>query len=118
MCMTVGPGLLLIAWWSSVRNRFTEIVSVYGRVPFFYYILHFFFIHLFSAVAFFMRGHSFAEGPDNPTFFINFIKAGEGVSLGMVYIIWLAIVIMLYPLCKWYDRYKTNHKEKWWLRYL
>jgi uncharacterized membrane protein len=25
---------------------------------------------------------------------------------------------MAYPLCKWYDNYKTAHKEKKWLSYL
>jgi len=35
-----------------------------------------------------------------------------------VYLIWIAIVSSLYPLCKWYDKYKTDHKEKWWLSYL
>jgi hypothetical protein len=43
---------------------------------------------------------------------------GYGFSLGAVYLIWLAIVIGVFPLCKWYDNYKTNHKEKWWLSYL
>ncbi len=118
MCMTIGPALLLMAWWDNIQNAFTRVISVYGRVPFFYYILHFFTIHFFSAIVFFIRGHSFAEGANNPALFINFIKAGEGFSLGMVYIIWLAIVIILYPLCKWYDKYKTSHREKWWLGYL
>jgi amino acid permease len=48
----------------------------------------------------------------------KFAKPGEGFSLAIVYLIWIAIVIAMYPLCKWYDRYKTNHKEKWWLSYL
>ena len=118
MCMTIGPSLLFIAWWRNSQNTFSRIVSIYGKVPFFYYILHFFFIHLFSSIAFFLRGHSFAEGLIDPTAFANFSKAGEGVSLGVTYLIWMVIVIMLYPLCKWYDTYKTRHKEKWWLSYL
>ena len=117
MCMTIGPALLLMAWWDNIQNGFTKIVSVYGRVPFFYFLAHLFVIHLFSAVTYFMRGHSFAEGV-NPTAFIKFIQPGEGVQLRYVYLVWLAIVIALYPLCKWYDGYKTNHKEKKWLSYL
>ena len=116
--MTIGPALLLMAWWDSIQNGFTRIVSVYGRVPFFYFLTHFFLIHLFSAIAFFLRGHSFAEGAGNPGTFINFIQAGEGVQLRYVYLIWLSVVIVLYPICKWYDNYKTNHKEKKWLSYL
>jgi uncharacterized membrane protein len=117
--MTIGPALLLMAWWDNIQNGFTRIASVYGRVPFFYFLTHFFIIHLFSAIAFFMRGHSFAEdAADRSTPFIKFIKEEEGVQLRYVYLIWLAIVIILYPVCKWYDNYKTNHKEKKWLSYL
>lgn len=47
-----------------------------------------------------------------------FIMPGEGFSLGVVYLIWIALVAFLYPVCRWYDRYKSNHKEKWWLSYL
>jgi uncharacterized membrane protein len=117
MCMTIGPALLLMAWWDNIQTGFAKIVSVYGRVPFFYFLAHLFVIHLLSAVTYLMRGHSFAEGT-NPAAFIKFIQPGEGVQLRYVYLIWLAIVIGLYPVCKWYDRYKTNHKEKWWLSYL
>ena len=117
MCMTIGPALLLMAWWDEIQNGFTKIVSVYGRVPFFYFLAHLFVIHLFSAVTYFMRGHSLAEGV-NPAAFIKFIEPGEGFQLKYVYLVWLAIVIALYPLCKWYDGYKTNHKEKKWLSYL
>lgn len=117
MCMTIGPALLLMAWWDNIQNGFTKIVSVYGRVPFFYFLVHLFVIHLFSAVTYFMRGHSFAEGT-NPTAFIKFIQPGEGFHLRYVYLVWLAVVISLYPVCKWYDRYKTNHKERKWLSYL
>ena len=36
-------------------------------------------------------------------------------SLLVVYLVWIAIVLLLYPLCKWYDKYKNANKEKWWL---
>ena len=66
-----------------------------------------------------MRGHTFAEDAADPsTPFIKFIKRGEGVELRYVFLIWLAVVIVMYPLCKWYDRYKTRHKEKKWLSYV
>ena len=117
--MTIGPALLLMAWWDNIENGFTKIVSVYGRVPFFYFLTHFFLIHLFSTIVFFMRGHTFAEdAADISTPFIKFIKEGEGVQLRYVYLIWVAVVIIMYPLCKWYDGYKTRHKEKKWLSYL
>lgn len=118
MCMTIGPSLLLMAWWDNIQNGFTKIVSVYGRVPFFYFLAHLFVLHLFSAAVYLMRGHSVEEGMNIPGTLVKFIQPGEGVQLRYVYLIWLAVVIGLYPLCKWYDRYKTAHKEKKWLSYL
>jgi len=43
---------------------------------------------------------------------------GYGLNLWMVYLIWISVIILLYPLCKKFDKYKQNHKEKWWLSYL
>ena len=60
-----------------------------------------------------------AEGDKGlPGLPFKFEVPGEGYSLWVVYAIWIAVVIALYPLCKWYDMYKTNHREKWWLSYL
>jgi uncharacterized membrane protein len=118
MCMTIGPALLLMAWLDDIQNGLTKIVSIYGRVPFFYFLAHLFVIHIFSAVTYLMRGHSFAAGAGNPTAFVKFIQPSEGVQLRYVYLIWLAVVISLFPVCRWYDNYKTNHKEKRWLSYL
>ena len=114
--MTIGPALFFLAWWDSIQNTFTKIVSVYGRVPFFYFVVHFFILHLTSMIIYFLRGHTFAETMDDPII-TKFVKGGEGFSLTIVYIIWLAVVLVMYPLCKWYDRYKTIHKEKKWLSY-
>ena len=47
-----------------------------------------------------------------------FLIPGQGFGLAVVYGVWAAVIIALYPLCKWYDKYKTSHKEKWWLSYL
>ncbi len=118
MCMTIGPAILFMAIAGNKQNRLTRIISVYGRVPFFYYVLHFFLIHLVSAALFLSRGHSIAEGFHNTGGGPNFIIQGEGYGLRVVYLVWIGVVVALYPLCKWYDNYKTNHKEKWWLSYL
>ncbi|MEP7318186.1 MAG: hypothetical protein ABI921_05585, partial [Panacibacter sp.] len=52
-----------------------------------------------------------------PLWFNDDIK-GYGFSLSVVYLVWIAVVVVLYPLCKRFDRYKQQHKEKWWLSYL
>jgi uncharacterized membrane protein len=119
MCVTAGCALLALSFLETFKNSFTRIMLVYGRVPFFYYILHFYLVHLLAAIAFFLRGHSVQDAIDSARNLpFIFIIPGEGYSLAAVYIVWLAMVIFLYPLCKWYDRYKTNHKEKRWLGYL
>lgn len=118
-CATIGPAILFLAFAGNVKNRLTKFITVYGRVPFLYYVLHFYLIHLLSAVFFLARGHSFAEGlKDQPGILPKFIIPGEGTSLWVVYAIWAFVVLSLYPVCKWFSDYKLAHKEKKWLSYL
>jgi uncharacterized membrane protein len=118
MCMTIGPAILFLAF-AKGRSKLAQIITVYGRVPFFYYILHFYLIHLISGIMGLTRGHSLAEGVHGggDLFAPNFIYPGEGYSLGVVYLFWIAIVAMLYPLCKWFSEYKRTHRQ-WWLSYI
>jgi hypothetical protein len=117
--MTLGPALVLLGIFGETRNKFTDIVSVYGRVPLFYYILHFFLIHIICVVLFLARGHSFSEGlAGAPGSDFKFVIPGEGYGLGIVYLIWIGVVIFLYPLCKWYSVYKYEDRRRWWLSYL
>jgi uncharacterized membrane protein len=118
LCITIGPSLLLLGLLGDVNNKLTNALTVYGRVPLFYYVLHFYLIHILSAIAFLSRGHTFAEGLEGVEGFpFRFLIPGEGYSLGFVYLVWLFVVIALYPLCKWFSDYKIRHK-KWWLSYL
>lgn len=115
-CITIGIGLLLLAWFEVTRNRLTNILNVYGRVPFFYYVPHFYLIHLLCIVGFYAAGYGAADirTPNVPFLF----RPPEfGYPLWAVYLIWLAVVAMLYPLCKWYDKYKSTHNH-WWLSYV
>ncbi len=119
MSMITGCAFLFLAWIEKIQNRFTNIMVIYGRVPFFYYILHIYLVHLLAVVAFFARGHSAEEIAKTGTKFpFYFVIPGEGYGLVVVYLIWMAVVVALYPLCSWYNNYKTSHKEKWWLSYL
>jgi uncharacterized membrane protein len=119
MCITIGPALLLLSFLDAVKNKFTEILKLFGRVSLFYYLLHLYLIHFFATIAYLVHGHTLQQAYDNPpnTPFY-FVVAGEGFQLPMVYAVWLLVIVLLYPLCKWYDRYKTAHKEQWWLSYL
>lgn len=121
LCMTIGPAFLALALLEPLRNRFTQVMGVYGRTAFFYYIIHFYLIHFISMLCFFARGHSMQEAVSYATkneFPFLFIIPGEGFNLGVIYLIWGGIITALFLLCKWYDGYKTGHPEKWWLSYL
>jgi uncharacterized membrane protein len=119
MCATIGIGILFLALVGHKKNWLTRFITVYGRVPFLYYVLHFFLIHLVSAICFLARGHSYADGIHHGSSDLpNFIAPGEGYSLFTVYIIWICVVLALYPVCKWFSDYKQAHRDKWWLSYL
>ena len=118
LCMTIGPGILFLAFIEKVQNGFTKIMNVYGRVPMFYYILHFYIIHIIVVIVFYLQGFNAKDiVPEGLPFY--FKPNGLGFGLLGVYAIWLLVVVLLYPICKRYDRYKTTHaKEKWWLSYI
>jgi uncharacterized membrane protein len=118
MCMTVGPALVFLGSFGELRSAVSKVVSVYGRVPFFYYVLHFCLAHFIATILFFSRGHSLNQGINRSgELGFNFVVPGEGYSLPVVYLIWIGIVIFLYPLCRWYGEYKRRHSY-WWLSYL
>lgn len=117
-CMTIGPAILFLAWTEKVKNGLSRIITVYGRVPFFYYVLHFYLLHLITAALYVSRGHSVAQGEAGALGIpFKFTQPGEGYSLAVVYLIWIAVVVALYPACRWFSRYKQTHKQ-WWLSYL
>lgn len=119
MCATIGPGLIFLSLIKNTSSKIARIVSVYGRVPLFYFIVHFLILHIAQVITYLSRGHTIAEGMKGlPGLPFKFAAPGEGYSLVIVYLIWIAIVLLMYPLCKWYDGYKTRNKEKWWLSYL
>ncbi len=119
MCVTIGIALLALVLLEKVENKFTRIMSIFGRTAFFYYILHLYLMHFFAMVYFYVNGHSVSESVANiHTQLWYFIVPGEGFGLLGVYAVWIVVVVTLFPLCKWYDAYKQSHKEKWWLGYL
>ena len=119
LLITEGIGLVFLSLTEDVSNRLTKFISVYGRVPLFYYLLHLYFIHLFAMLAAVLTGYKWTDMIGFTTW-INYMPnlQGYGFGLGTVYLVWIVIVLLLYPLCKWYDRYKASHKGIWWLGYL
>jgi uncharacterized membrane protein len=114
LSMTLGPAIIFLSLFEHTTAKWSKIVSVYGRVPFFYFLVHFFVIHLICMILFFANGHTLSQAS---TGFLHFKSPNDGLPLGIVYLIWIAVVTLMYPLCKRYDRLKSLHK-KWWLSYL
>ena len=114
--ITLGPALILLALIENVQNGFTRFVKVYGRVPFFYYVIHFYLIHTLTVVAFFLSGYGKNDIVSQQVPFF-FRPPQFGYDLWFVYVVWVFVVLALYPVCKWYNRYKSIHRQ-WWLSYL
>jgi uncharacterized membrane protein len=116
-CMTLGPSLLVLAAIEGVQNRITNIFNVFGRVPFFYYILHVYVIHLITVVLFFIQGFDFQDNFRLKMSFGFRPDEGFGVSLGATYLLWVLVLVICYFPSRWYNNYKSTHK-KWWLSYI
>ena len=116
LSVTIGTGMLFLAFIEKVQNRFTAVMNIYGRVPMFYYILHFYIIHTLVVIVFYVQGFGSKDivTPDVP---FLFRPNAFGFNLWGVYAVWAFVVIVLYPLCKKYNTYKSTH-QKWWLSYL
>lgn len=114
--VTLGVMFLILSVVEGVENKFSRIATVYGRVPLFYFLVHWYILHPV------MFGIVFLQGYKSPDLLFGFNlgrpRGASGVNLWFIYLIWILVVIMLYPLCKWYGKYKEDHKEKKWLRYL
>ena len=116
LCMTLGPVITILALIENVNNRVTSVFKVYGNVPFFYYILHFYIIHLLTVVLFFASGRTVDQIDDHISPFL-FRPVDFGYNLAIVYLIWFCIIASLYLPCRWFSNYKKTHNQ-WWLSYL
>lgn len=118
LLMTLGPTFIFLANTENLRGRVVNFFSTFGRVPFFYYVLHLYLIHFIALIVAEFSGFGWEKMilPD----FIPFVPGlkGFGYSLVVVYCIWITIVILLYPACRKFDSYKRNNKQKQWLSYL
>ena len=114
--LMLGLMLVFLAVIDGASNALTRWFTVYGKVPMFYYILHWYLVHLAMITMSLLQGYSLADLPSGPLSFGR--PAGAGMSLAGVYVVWLLVVILLYPACNWYGRYKASHPEIGWLRYI
>ena len=116
--VTIGIAFLLLFVAERVEEAsWKDILMVYGNVPMFYYLIHFYLIHSIAQLIMLGQGFSWSDFQFEP-FKFGRPAAPSGISLFYVYIFWLGVMAALYPVCKMYAAYKKAHPEKGWLRYL
>ncbi|MHA4807118.1 DUF1624 domain-containing protein [Flavitalea flava] len=116
--MTLGPSLLFLAFAEKPLNALTQKITVFGRVPMFFYILHIYFIHLLAIFGATLTDHKWTDMILTGWVTANPQLRGYGFSLAIVYLIWIGVMLVLYPLCRSFDRYKrANQARQKWLSY-
>jgi uncharacterized membrane protein len=119
LLMTLGPAMVFLGLIECVEYHRLRPVVIFGRVPLFYYMVHIPVMHLiavaisyakFGSVYWFFRSAAIADFP-------SMRPPGWGFNLGIVYLIWIAVVSIMYPLCRWYEGVKRRGGGGW-LSYL
>jgi uncharacterized membrane protein len=114
--MTLGPVLLMLAWGERRRPADAYPLVVIGRVPLFYYVVHFYLVHLAaSALAALQHGLAlaFLSGPfPSMGGSRDLFPTGFGYPLWVTYVAWAVVVAVMYPLCWWYGRFKHERRRQ------
>jgi uncharacterized membrane protein len=114
LLMTLGPAIALLPALERARDPVARVLSVFGRVPFFYYVLHIPLIHL-AAVLFSLAryGQVIPWLTDNQPMAVPPPPEGYGYGLGTVYLVTALVVTALYFPCRWFAELKARRKEAW-----
>jgi len=121
LLMTLGPALIALAFLDRCKFSANNPLIVFGRVPFFFFLFHLTLAHIFAVVLPALRygPHRYLLLPPpslgGPR---EIFPRDFGFSLPVVYLIWLAVVAISYPVCLWYARLKQRRRDLWWLSYL
>jgi uncharacterized membrane protein len=119
LLMTLGPALIFLWAVDAHTPRLLRPALIIGKVPLFYYLLHFVLIHWLAVIICYARYghiHWMFESLDVANFPIT-QPPGWGLSLPLVYLIWAFVVVALYPLCRWFAAVKQRSQNPW-LSYL
>jgi uncharacterized membrane protein len=119
LLMTLGPALLLLSAVDGRTPKLLRPALIIGKVPMFYYLVHFALIHLLAIIICYARyGHThwMFESPNLANYPITF-PPGWGLTLPLVYFIWAFVVVAMYPLCRWFAAVKQRRNDPW-LSYL
>jgi uncharacterized membrane protein len=129
--MTLGPAMIFLVfaerWQPCITHpvpfrrlkKLREKITIFGRVPMIYYLAHLFLIHLLALAGVLIQGHNASDMVLSGRVNQSPDLKGFGFSLFTVYLVWALTILLLFPLCKYYDRYKRDHlRQQWWLSYL
>lgn len=114
---TLGISFLLLAVAAKFNDRVKNVTLVYGKVPLFYFVVHFYLIHLLTLAMLFFQGFSWSEFEFAGGTFGRPKDTESGLSLWTIYVIWVSVVVILYKPCAWFGAYKAKNNY-WWLRYI
>lgn len=114
LLMTLGPTIAALPWAERARGRVGHVLAVFGRVPFFYYLLHIPLIHAAAIVVSLIR-----EGRVDPWLIGNHpmmpppVPDGYRWSLPLLYLVFALVVAVLYVPCRWYAKVKASSRNPW-----
>ena len=116
LLMTLGPALLLLALFDWKRPGWLGPLRVFGQVPLFYFLVHLPLIRgLAVAVNLLRFGRAdWLYGPQPGLGRAPIpVPPNAGFNLGVVYLVWIGIVLALYPVCRWFARLKQRRRSAW-----
>jgi uncharacterized membrane protein len=117
LLMTLGMTLILLAVFEYRQARhgpISRLLIVFGRVPLFFYLLHLYVIHGLVIVFALVMSRDIAPFLES----FDAFPPWWGFNLGAVYLIWIAVTLLLYPVCRWFAAVKARHKNSWWTPYI
>ena len=113
LLMTLGPAAIACAFVDRLPALVRNVLITFGRAPFAFYLAHLYLIHFVALLLGVAQGFTAGEFVTHYRFF----PKGFGVGLAGVYLVWIAVVVALYPLCRWVTGLKARRKD-WWLSYV
>ncbi len=116
LLMTLGPAIALLAPLERFHGKLASVVRTFGRVPLFYYLLHLVVAHALAVFLATLKYGSVPRGMFTLPFLWH-VPDDYGYSLPIVYLLWVFVVVALYPLCRWFEGVKRRNKSPW-LSYL
>lgn len=118
LLMTLGPSILFLYAVEHMKNKVSDALVTIGKVPLFYYIVHFFVIHLLAVGGLLVTGQDWRMMIITADKFMSEALLQYGYDLWLVYVVWAAVILLLYPLSRWFYQYKYRNRHHWWISYL